>query len=88
MQIIYVWKVFCLNEYKYNWFDQLFIKQSSRVIEMGSNMIFFFFLHQSDSAYNAGDRDGALRNATIAKWLNVASIVCGIIIIIVLATSI
>ena len=48
----------------------------------------FFCRHQVDSSHNAGDYDGALRNATIAKWLNVASIVCGIIIYIVIFTNI
>ena len=37
------------------------------------------------SAYDAGDYDGALRNSNIAKCLNVASILCGIVFIIILA---
>ncbi|XP_078360212.1 transmembrane protein 233-like [Oculina patagonica] len=42
------------------------------------------FSSMVDSSYDAGDFDGALRNANIAKWLNVASIVCGIVLIIIL----
>jgi len=45
-------------------------------------------LKQVDSSYDAGDYDGALRNSNIAKWLNLASILCGIILIIILATSV
>ncbi|XP_078355071.1 trafficking regulator of GLUT4 1-like [Oculina patagonica] len=37
-----------------------------------------------DSAYDAGDYDGALRNSNIAKWLNVVSIIGGIVLIIVI----
>jgi len=41
-----------------------------------------------DSSYDAGDYDGALRNSNISKWLNIASILCGIVIIIIIATSV
>ncbi|XP_078360224.1 uncharacterized protein LOC144644577 isoform X4 [Oculina patagonica] len=37
-----------------------------------------------DSAYDAGDYSGALRNSNIAKWLNVVSIIGGIVLIIVI----
>lgn len=47
-------------------------------------VIWIFFFHpQVDSSYDARDYEGALRNANIAKWLNLVSILCGIILIVV-----
>ncbi|KAL9985192.1 hypothetical protein ACROYT_G007562 [Oculina patagonica] len=40
-----------------------------------------------DSSYDSGDYDGALRNSNIAKWLNLASLLCGIILIIILSIN-
>lgn len=40
------------------------------------------FLYQVGTSYDAGDYDGALRNSNIAKWLNLISFLCGIIIVI------
>jgi len=37
-----------------------------------------------DSAYASGDYEGARRNSNIAKWLNVAAILCGIGLIVFL----
>ena len=37
-----------------------------------------------DSAYNGGDYEGARRNSRIALWLNVASILCGVGLIVFL----
>jgi len=42
---------------------------------------FCFFDYQVDSAYANGDYEGARRNSNIAKWLNVAAILCGISLI-------
>jgi len=40
-----------------------------------------------DSSYDAGDYDGALRNSNIAKWLNLASILCGIILVVIIIVT-
>ena len=44
-----------------------------------------FYHYQVDSSYGAGDYQGALRNSNIAKWLNVSSIICGIVIFFIFA---
>jgi len=44
----------------------------------------FSCLQQVESSYDAGDYDGALRNSNISKWLNIASIFCGIVFIIII----
>ena len=49
--------------------------------------MFYVLSHQVDNAYAAGDYDGAWRSSNIAKWLNVAAIICGIIVIVILATT-
>ncbi|PFX29889.1 Tumor suppressor candidate 5-like [Stylophora pistillata] len=41
-----------------------------------------------DSSYGAGDYAASVRNSNIAKWLNVASILCGIIINIIIVVSV
>ena len=46
-----------------------------------------FSLSQVDSSYDAGDYAGALRNANIARWLNLASIICGIVLIVILFST-
>lgn len=50
-------------------------------------MLVSFVYLKVDSSYAAGDYDGALRNSNIARWLNIASIIFGLIIYIVIVSN-
>lgn len=50
-------------------------------------MLVSFVYLKVDSSYAAGDYDGALRNSNIARWLNIASIIFGLIIYISIVSS-
>ena len=45
---------------------------------------YLFFLHfQVDSSYDSGDYENAKKYSNIAKWLNIVSAICGVIVIVV-----
>jgi len=36
-----------------------------------------------DSSYDSGDYENAKKYSNIAKWLNIVSVICGVIVIVV-----